>query len=193
MSFLFDKVDEFNVKLQSIVQKVNDNDIRHNAYENKMSFIEREINILKGKINISEQVKLANNLHISGAPKTKNENLKLVVFTLAKIVNVEVKEENLNKIYRIRNKDENNSRIIIELNDNEVKNTLLCAIKSRFKTKTPILVKKMHKSFPENHIYVNEQLSVVNRKMFWLAKQISKKYNIDYVWENGSGVFLEKI
>lgn len=65
-----------------------------------MSFIEREINILKGNINISEQAKLANSLDITGVPKTINENLKLIVSTLAKIVKVEVKEKNINKIFR---------------------------------------------------------------------------------------------
>lgn len=84
-----------------------------------MSIFEREINILRRNINISEQAKLANNLDITGIPKTNNENLKLVVSTLAKIVNIEVKKKNLKKIFQLRNKDDNNSRI--EFNNNEVK------------------------------------------------------------------------
>lgn len=68
----------------------------------------------------------------------------------------------------------------------------MSTMKSRFKTKIPILAKEIHNSFPENHIYVNEQLSVANWKMFQLAKWISKKYNYDYVWANVSGVFLKK-
>jgi len=46
---------------------------------------EREIDILKGNINITEQAKLFNNLDITGIPKTINENLKLVISTLTKI------------------------------------------------------------------------------------------------------------
>lgn len=192
VSFLSDKVDEYNTKLQSIVQKVKDFDIRLIGYENKISILEREIDLLKGNNNITEQAKLANNLDITGIPKTTNENLKLVVSTLAKIVNVEVKEEHINKTYRLRHKNQDNSRIIVEFTNKEIKNNLLTAIKSRVKTKMPLIAKEIHKNFPENHIYVNEQLSVVNRKIYWLAKQIAKKYNYEYVWANGSGVFLKK-
>lgn len=56
----------------------------------------------------------------------------------------------------------------------------------------PLLAKEVHNSFPDNHIYVNEQLFVVNNKIFWLAKQIAKKYNYEYVWANGSEVFMKK-
>ncbi|XP_029347999.1 uncharacterized protein LOC115034739 [Acyrthosiphon pisum] len=136
--------------------------------------------------------KLANNLDLTGIPKTTNENLKLVVSTLAKIVNVEVKEEHINKTYRLRHKNEDNSRIIVEFTNKEIKNNLLTAIKSRVKSKMPLIAKEIHKNFSKNHIYVNEQLSVVNRKIYWLAKQIAKKYNYEYVWANGSGVFLKK-
>jgi len=55
----------------------------------------------------------------------------------------------------------------------------------------PLLAKEVHNSFPENYIYVNE-LSVANRKIYWLVKQIAKKYSYDYVWANGSGVFMKK-
>jgi len=147
---------------------------------------------LKGNTNITEQAKLANNLDITGVPKTTNENLKSVVSTLAKIVKIEVKEEHINNIYRLKHKDENNSRIIVEFSNKDVKNNLFSAIKSRVKSKMPILAKKIYKSFPENNIYVNEQLSMVNRKIYWLAKQISKKYKYDYVWANGSGVIMKK-
>lgn len=60
---------------------------------------------MKGNINISELAKLANNLDITDIHKTTNENLKLVVSsTLAKIIEVEVKEEHINKTYRLRHK-----------------------------------------------------------------------------------------
>lgn len=91
VSFLLDKVDEYKTKLQSLVQKVKDHDGRLNTYKNEISIFEREIDILKGNVNITEQVKLSNNLDITGIPKTTNKNLKLVVSTLAKTVNVEVK------------------------------------------------------------------------------------------------------
>lgn len=94
-----------------------------------MSIFEREIDILKRNANITGQAKLANNLDITGLPKTTNKNLKLVVSTLPKVVNVDVKEEHINKTYRLKHKDENNSRTIVEFSNKEIKNNLLSAIK----------------------------------------------------------------
>jgi len=65
VSFLSDKVDEYNTKLQSIVQKVQDHDVRINIYESKILKFEREIDILKRNVNITEQAKLSNNLDIT--------------------------------------------------------------------------------------------------------------------------------
>jgi len=58
LSFLSDKVGEFNIKLQNIVQKINNYDIRLNANQNKMSIFERDINILKRDIIIPNRLTL---------------------------------------------------------------------------------------------------------------------------------------
>jgi len=51
-----------------------------------------------------------------------------------------------------------------------MKKNVLFVIKSRYKTKTPILAKEIHDSFPENHIYLIHG----KYKHFWIAKQILK-------------------
>jgi len=35
-------------------------------------------------------------------------------------------------------------------------------------------------------------LTTESRKIFWLGKKVSKKYNYNYIWANGGGIFLKK-
>lgn len=99
-------------------------------------------------------------------------------------MNTKLNEIDINKIYDI-------SRIILEFNDKNKKEEILIAFKSKFKS-NPVTAKQIHDSFPDHKIYLNDQLSIGNRKILWFTKQITANYNFKYVWTNSSGVFLKK-
>lgn len=67
ISFLSDKVDGFNIKLQSTVQTFNDNDIWLNTYENKIVNVEvkeenfKKIFQLRNKDDSNSRIEFINN------------------------------------------------------------------------------------------------------------------------------------
>lgn len=43
----------------------------------------------------------------------------------------------------------------------------------------------IYKTFSENIVYINYDLTLENRKIFWFTKLVAKKYNYwKFVWEN---------
>jgi len=41
-------------------------------------------------------------------------------------------------------------------------------------------------------IFINNQFTQYNKKILWLSKEVSKKYDFKYSWANSGGVFIRK-
>lgn len=54
-----------------------------------------------------------------------------------------------------------------------------------------VIVTGLFSNFLSNLIYLNEHLSLDNRKI-WVTKQVTIKYNYMFVWSKSSGVFLKE-
>jgi len=73
------KVDEFNVKFETILSKLKTHEKKFVELENKCAIFEHEIISLRSNANILEQKNIANNIEIIGIPKTENESLIEIV------------------------------------------------------------------------------------------------------------------
>lgn len=100
-------------------------------------------------------------------------------------MNIELNEVESNKIYHIKTR---NNGILVE----QLLNLMIKTKKKKFKSKfkgDPITAKEIHVSFPDQKIYLNDQLSTGNRKILCLIKPLATNYNFKYVWKNSSGVY----
>ncbi|KAL5246155.1 hypothetical protein ACI65C_013563 [Semiaphis heraclei] len=79
ISFISSKVDEFNVKFETILSKLKTHEKKNIELEKKCAILEREILSLSRNANTLEQQNLANNIEITGIPKTENESLIEIV------------------------------------------------------------------------------------------------------------------
>jgi len=191
MTFCSNKIDDFSLKIESIITNVKQNTIKIQEIENKFTKMQKEIDYLKSGYNAAEQFKLINNLNIMNIPKTANESLFDNTSKLTKLLDIEIKEVDISKIYRIKSKSNDTDRIIIGFNDKNKKEAILSAFKAKLKT-SPITSNQIHTSFPDRKIYLNHQLSTDNRRSLWKTKQLAVIYHLKYVWTNQSGVFLKK-
>ncbi|XP_025422472.1 uncharacterized protein LOC112692123 [Sipha flava] len=82
------------------------------------------------------------------------------------------------------------SNIIVIFNNNK-KEELIKAFKTQCKIK-PIIATDLYSNFDPTRIYLNDQLSMENKKILWATKQVASKYCYKYVWSNSIGVFLKK-
>lgn len=64
--------------------------------------------------------------------------------------------------------------------------------KLQYKDKNPLTANNLHANFPDVKIYINNQLTKENKRLFWLAKEFSKTYGYNFVWSNSGSVYLKK-
>ncbi|KAE9525887.1 hypothetical protein AGLY_013936, partial [Aphis glycines] len=185
LSFYSNKIDDFSIKLDNVMSKVNDNSKLISVIDNKIFKMQEEIDFLKMSHYRNEQ--------INDVPVTTNESLIDILFKLANLVKINLVKVEVNNIYRIKraNISNNNiSNIIIIFNNMNKKIELVKAFKTQFKTK-PIVASDLFSNFTSNSIYMNDQLSTYNKKILWVAKQVAKNYYFKFVWTNINGVFMK--
>lgn len=193
ITFCSDSIDEFGSKLESVINKISEMENKVQTYELRCNKLEKELNILKATVNSTEQLTLANNIEISGIPKTPNENISEIVNTVARVLNCQLNKDDVIDSFRNKSRQNNDGRIVVQFNSKAVKDSLINSMKSRYKDKNPLMTKDIHSNFSNSKVFINDQLTQNNKKLLWLAKEVGKYYNHRYTWANMSGVFVRKV
>lgn len=193
LTFCSDSIDEFGSKLESVINKISEMEKKVQTYELRCNKLEKELNILKATVNSTEQLTLANNIEISGIPKTPNENISEIVNTVARVLNCQLNRHDVIDSFRNKSRQNNDGRIVVQFNSKAVKDSLINSMKSRYKDKNPLMAKDIHSNFSNSKVFINDQLTQNNKKLLWLAKEVGKYYNHRYTWANMSGVFVRKV
>lgn len=187
------KVYEFNEQIESVLSKFKVNENKTQDLELKCILLEHEITLLKSNANILEQQNLCNYLEIAGIPKTENESLSDIVVNIYKTVSLYYESKFITRAYRTKGTEKCESKIVLCFQYRYLKDDLVTAIKNRSKVwKKPLLAKDLCSTFPEQKIYINDQLSSTNKKLFWLTKKVGTRYGYKYIWSNSSGVYWRK-
>lgn len=192
IGFCSDSIDDLNVKLEEAVKKISDIENKMLRYEHKCNKLEKEVNILKAVINNNEQLMLSNKIEISGIPKTANENITEVVKTLAQSLKCDVQDCDIIDAFRGKAYKNMDGKIYTHLISKNIKELFVKNIKLRYKNNNPLLANEIHRNFPENKIFINDQLTSHNKKLLWFSKEVAKNYNYKYTWANMRGIFMRK-
>ncbi|CAF4841969.1 uncharacterized protein LOC125062012 [Pieris napi] len=159
------------------------------------------ISILEGQLEDLKRDRLKNNIEIKNAPKADKEtkeDLIIMTLELAKSVNCQLSEKDINDIYRIRFKREGNasSPIIVELSTTLLKMKFLQACKTyNLKNKDKLRAKHLGlKSQGQENIpvYVAEQLTASRARLYFLARDLMRSKSYKFCWTSYGRVYVRK-
>lgn len=188
--FFSKSCDNLNFELKMAMNSISELKNKNQAYELQCNKLESEVEILKEKMNFAEQSALAYNIEIDGIPKTSDEDICNILKTVAQLLNCKLNSNDI--VYSFRKPLFNNSegKIIVQFNSKTVKDMIMNSVKSRRKLNKPIKAKDINCNFGNSTVYINDQLTDYNKRLFWLAKEVSKYYNYEHTWANMTGIFI---
>jgi len=100
--------------------------------------------------------------------------MKVYLTPVAYVLNISIKNEDIVDTYRLKPYKNTDGKIIAKFNSTILKDSIIKSIKVCFKNKNPVTTNNLHTNFPEVKAYINDQLTKENKRLFWLAKEISK-------------------
>lgn len=134
-------------------------------------------------MNEMEQYSRRKNFEIHGFPSKPKENLQSFLSDLAQQLDVpNFAATQVSAIHRLPSRDNTTPAILVQMCSVEAKEQWL-----RSRKNLPRLVQN---DFPR--LYFNDNLTRVNRELFWLARTKAKEMSFKYVWTRNGKVFARK-
>lgn len=182
MNTFVSKLEQLETQIQE-VKKVNEGLMKTNkSLVQKNKFFETKINDLEQKFCL-------NNIEIVGIPVTKNEDCTDIVKTVAKVCGITANKEEIKAAYRVYSKNNKVPCIIAELPDKTVKVNWMKRIREKKRTLT---AKKIHSTFPESPVYVQDQLTKQNKTLLYNTRKFAKENNFKFVWVSNTRILLRQ-
>lgn len=192
VDFLSNKYDTINDNISQIMQKLNlveqnKREIEKLKLENQC--LHRDFSKLQEQVNHLDQYGRRNNLEIHGVDEKPNENLGEILTSIANTLNLPYDANGVEGVHRLpmRKKAANRPPAIIVRFVNR-QNTA----KWLEKKKTDIECRNVISNGSQNLIYINENLSPINKELFWNARVRGKELNFKFVWVKNGSIFMRK-
>ncbi|KAL4121163.1 hypothetical protein QTP88_013728 [Uroleucon formosanum] len=179
ISFCPDQIENFSVKLESAINKMSIMEAKMEILELNNNKLNKEVITLKEKLNSLEQATLIYNLEISNFPKTQNENINGIVKSVSNCLNCSLNNNDIIDYFRLKSNDNKVGNIVVRLNSNSTKSEIMKNIKLRWKNRNPLTTKQVYSNFNDMPIFINNQLTQCNKKLLWLAKEVSKNLDLN--------------
>ena len=141
------------------------------------------------KLNALTQYGRCQNLEIVGVPVTSNEDTNAIVQEIAELLLVTISSKDISTSHRLHTKSKSNPPpIIVRFVNRDVRNRIYSNRKNaRNADFTKLSIKG------EEKIFINENLTYLEKKLFWKSKQKAKKAGFKFFWTMNANVYVRKL
>lgn len=158
------------------------------------------IDILENKVEDLQRLNRKNCFEMKNVPRRQQESrsdLIDMVMSLTKTINLEIESRDIKDIFRQPGKKSEgpqNSPIIVDLGSSILRNELLTKVKHfNITNKQKLRAKHLgHKTNGEQPVFISEQLTQKNARLFFLARDLVKTRKYKYCWTSFGKVYLRQ-
>ncbi|CAB0002782.1 unnamed protein product [Nesidiocoris tenuis] len=191
LNFVSAKFDETSAKLDTLTGTINSLSKDNDELKKENQFLKGEVWNLKRSVNELQQDKFKNSVEITGIPEVRNENLLSILTEIGLKLNAPVEAKDITSTYRIPSSQRDKSRrIAVNFVDMNTKKMWIEAIKKH----KDFSAKDVHNSFSNasTRIYINDQLTPDNRRLFWMSRRFAAEYQFKFCWTTEGRILLKK-
>jgi len=179
--------DEFTTSIQSFKTALS----KINGLEAKVAALHNENSGLRTQLNDLQQYTRKNNVEISGVPEQKNEQIKDIIMKIGEVVGCTIADSDMDVCHRVahmNNGNKNSKSIIVRFQSRNKKQDFLSASK-RYRN-----LNSSELGFVGNvcGVYVNEHLTLENKKLFKSAREFSRENNFKYCWVRDCRIYVKR-
>ncbi|CAH1646776.1 unnamed protein product [Spodoptera littoralis] len=185
-------------ELKKSMDFINDSfeDIKKEQNQSRENMIKMNIEV-QGRLNSLEQQSRMCNLEIQCVPENKRENLFSIVTQLGRVVNCNIKEQDIMHCSRIAKANTTRARprsIVAQLATPRIRDHMLASVNKYNKNNPQNKLNCSHLGFAGEKfpVYVAEHLSPANRALHAATRIKAKEMNYKYVWIRNGKIFVRK-
>ena len=171
-------------KYDSLEQKSKEFDYRISKIEEKISSplaVQQRIASLEAKLETAEQKSRNCNIEISNLPEKRGENLMSILENVSNLITQPLSPRDVVAIHRVPLMNPKSTRprnIVVKLSSQILRDNFIAAAR----LKKGITSEDLQLSGNPQKIYINEHLTLQNKKLFRQTKEIAKQNGHRFVW-----------
>jgi outer membrane murein-binding lipoprotein Lpp len=150
--------------------------------------LENENKKLRRDMNEIQQYTRLDNVEIVGIPETKNENIYMILESVAKVINTPFKRDEISIAHRVPSAKNKTTSIIVRFTSRTAKINW----KRAAKTKGHLKTSDLNCNLPPGNIYVNDHLTAHNKFLLNKAKDLKKNNKLAFVWVSDAKILIRK-
>ncbi|KAJ8705507.1 hypothetical protein PYW08_012553 [Mythimna loreyi] len=200
--------DEKYEKLLSLANSIRDSfdhlTIQHNSLKCQVEQLETErkehlfhIQELESKLEQMEQSSRSSCIEIRNIPTSNTETKSALLDTVlgaAKLLDVKMQPRDVKDLFRIKTKDPAIKPIIVDFTSVLLKEEFLMKFRKHNKTSFKLTTEHLKLVGPAKPIFISENLSARNKRLFYLARDAAKSNGFQFCWVSHGKIFVrEKI
>lgn len=186
MKFHSESFDEFKAELKSVRQELSEVKKRSVEGEKERQRLNKELRDAKKEMVDLKQYSRRNNLELKGIPLTEKEDLDLTLKKVAKCLNVELSDNDVDVVHRVPTKGGGLPNIIVKFNSRTTRDKLLLAAKKRR------LNASLLRYQADSPVYVNDHLCPENKILLGKAIQYKREKLWKFAWVADGKILMRK-
>lgn len=183
MEFLSASYDDLIKKMDSVQSECGKN--------------KEHVKLLENKIELLERNSRCTSIEIRNIPKLPSETKPTLYNLVRKAgnkVNCVVRESDIRNIFRVKTRNETQSPIVVEFVTAVIREELLKSTRTYNKSNSNDKLNTSHLDIggPPRPVYVAESLTNKARRIYYLARELTKERSYAHCWTLNGQVFLRK-
>lgn len=174
IQFVTDKYDTLEKSTQAVINRVQ-------VIDQNFQTSERRLADLEAKLESMEQRARNCNLEISNLPEKRGENLITIIENVANVLKQPISARDVITIHRVPQSNPNNSRpknIIVKFSSQVIRDNFISAARLN----KGITSEQINIQGAPQKIYLNEHLTLQNKKLFRQVRDVAKEIGYKFVW-----------
>lgn len=188
VQFISDKFDQYTVKINEMLTEINKLKVENDT-------LKKENENLKEQNQMIQTEARNQNIIISGIKQTKNENMQAIIQSVARAINFELDEKEINSAYRQSNGGQQPSnRIIVRFTRKITRDQMIAAYKLTCKTSNTFGIETKHisKDLDQGRVFVGEHLTPQTASLLKAAKEELKRKNYKFIWVKDNKIYAKQ-
>lgn len=183
IAFLSNKYDEALEKIQILEQKTKSYEVKIESLESKIEQLERNSR--------------TSSIEIRNIPRQTNENkseLRSIIKKVGELINQPILDSEIQDILRLKTEKETKNHILVNFTSTAVKEGFIYKSRTfnRENKDNKLNTDHLHLPGPSKPIYIDESLTKLGRKLYYLARQFVKDNNYYSTWTSYGKIYLRE-